>query len=151
MAGIKNSRAGSYSIGELGARAGVNLETVRYYERIGLMPKPPRTEGGHRVYDEAHVRRLGFIRRSRELGFSLDEIRALLGLVDGGAYTCAEVREITLAHLAGVRRKLEDLRRLERSLKRMADQCTGDRVPECPIVEVLWQGVVRRRTGADGG
>lgn len=140
MGAVGQQRAAGYSIGQLAERTGVNLETVRYYERIGLMPTPPRTEGGHRVYDRNHLKRLGFIRRSRELGFSIEEIRALLSLVDGGDYTCAEVRDITLEHLMEVRRKIADLRRLDRSLREMAAKCTGDTVPECPIVDVLWRG-----------
>jgi len=143
VAALKGSRAERYSIGQLGARAGAHLETVRYYERIGLMPGPPRSQGGHRVYDGAHLKRLGFIRRSRELGFSLDEIRALLGLVDRGDYTCDEVRDLTLAHLAEIRKKIADLRRLEWSLQRMAAQCSGDRVPECPVIDVLWDGIAQ--------
>ena len=126
------------TIGRLAERAGVHLETVRYYERIGLMPEPRRTEGGHRVYQREHLKRLGFIRRSRELGFSLEEIRSLLGLVDGGGYTCAQVRDLTLQHAADVRRKIADLRRLERSLKEMAAQCSGDTLPRCQIIDVLW-------------
>lgn len=128
-----------YGIGMLSKRTGVNIETIRYYERIGLMPRPPRTSGGHRVYDRTHLKRLGFIRRSRELGFSLEEIRALLGLVDGGDYTCAQIREVAVTHLAEIRQKIADLRRLERSLRDMADRCTGDEVPECPVIEVLWK------------
>jgi MerR family mercuric resistance operon transcriptional regulator len=124
---------------ELAKRTGCNLETIRYYEQIGLMPEPPRTAGGYRAYDHEHVKRLAFIRRSRELGFSLEEIRSLLRLVDGGNYTCAEVRDMTLQHSAEVRRKIADLRRLERSLKEMAAQCSGDTVPECPIIDVLWR------------
>lgn len=127
------------TIGRLAGHSGVNLETVRYYERIGLMPKPQRTEGGHRLYDRQHLKRIGFIRRSRELGFSLEEIRSLLALVDGGVYTCAQVRDMTLQHSADVRRKIADLRRLERSLRAMAAQCSGDTVPKCPIIDVLWR------------
>lgn len=140
MEAVSQQRAAGYSIGQLAERTGVNLETVRYYERIGLMPVPPRTEGGHRVYDRTHLKRLGFVRRSRELGFSMQEIRALLRLVDGGNYTCAEVRDITLEHSVEVQRKIADLRRLDQSLKEMAAKCTGDTVPECPIVDVLWKG-----------
>jgi len=151
MAEIKDLRAERYSIGQLGDRAGVNLETVRYYERVGLMPKPPRTAGGHRVYYGTHLRRLGFIRRSRELGFSLQEVRVLLGLVDGGDYTCAEVRDLTLAHLADVRRKIADLKRLQRSLQGMAERCIGDRVPDCPIIDVLWKGIAQDRGGGGAG
>ena len=124
---------------ELASRAGCNLETIRYYEKIGLMPEPPRTAGGYRAYDREHLKRLAFIRRSRELGFSLEEIRSLLRLVDGGDYTCSEVRDMTLAHCAEVHRKITDLRRLERSLKDMAAQCSGNRVPACPVIDVLWR------------
>ena len=83
------------------------------------------------------LKRLAFIRRSRELGFSLDEIRALLRLVDGGDYSCGEVQEMTLAHIADIRRKIADLRRMERVLKDMAAKCDGGDVPECPIVDAL--------------
>ncbi len=125
------------TIGVLSKRTGCNIETIRYYERIGLMPAPPRTEGGHRLYDEAHLKRLTFVRRSRELGFTLDDVRGLLQLVDGGHYTCAEVRDMTLQHLDEIRSKVADLRRLERVLKEMAAQCTGDDVPECPVIDAL--------------
>ena len=126
-----------YGIGALSTRTGVNIETIRYYERIGVMPKPPRTVGGQRVYDAGHLKRLTFIRRSRELGFSLDEVRALLGLVDGGNYTCGEVHEMTLGHIADIRRKIADLRRMEGVLKDMAAKCDGGDVPECPILDAL--------------
>ena len=125
-----------FSIGELSQRTGVNIETIRYYEKIRLLPPPPRTKGGHRVYPGAHLKRLLFIRRSRELGFTLDEIRNLLGLVEGG-YTCREVQEAALAHLKNVRRKITDLRRMEWTLAETATQCKGGRAPDCPIVDVL--------------
>ncbi|MFQ5510177.1 MAG: helix-turn-helix domain-containing protein [Leptospirillia bacterium] len=126
------------AIGRLSRKTGVNVETVRYYERVGLLPKPARSEGGHRLYDEEARKRLSFIRRARELGFSLDEIRALLGLVDGGDYTCEEVRSVTLAHLDDVRRKIKDLKRLERTLADISSRCGGGAVPECPIVDALF-------------
>ena len=91
------SRANEISIGELSRRTGVNIETIRYYERSGVIPRPPRTSGGRRTYDETFVKRLSFVSRSRQLGFSLDEIRSLLGLVDEHEYTCADVRELCLA------------------------------------------------------
>lgn len=144
-------REDGLTIGRLAKLTGVNLETIRYYERIGLMPAPLRTEGGHRVYDRGHIKRLGFIRRSRELGFSLDEIRALLSLVDGGDYTCAEVRDMTLQHVAEVHRKIADLRRLERSLRDMAAQCSGDIVPKCPILDVLWREASAGRSSGSNG
>src|SRR3546814_10670552 len=100
---IKDIRSKPYGIGDLSGRTGVNIETIRYYERIGIMPEPPRSAGRQRVYDSGHIKRLAFIRRSRELGFSLDEVRALLTLVDGGDYTCGEVHEMTLAHIADIR------------------------------------------------
>jgi MerR family mercuric resistance operon transcriptional regulator len=125
--------------GELAERSGCNIETVRFYEKQGLLPAPPRTAGGHRDYAPEHLKRLTFIRRSRELGFTLGEIRGLLGLVDGGEWTCAEVRAVTLEHLADVRRKIADLQKLALILGDMAAQCDGGAVPECPIVEALFQ------------
>lgn len=122
---------------ELARRTGCNLETIRYYEKIGMMPDPPRTAAGHRVYANAHESRLRFILRARELGFSLDEVRGLLHLVDGGTQTCAEVKQRTDAHLQDVRAKIADLKRIESVLSRTAAQCSGDAVPECPILEAL--------------
>ena len=124
-------------IGGLSRRTGCHIETIRYYERIGLMPKPARTAGGRRIYDGSNVKRLTFIRRGRELGFTLDEVRGLLDLVEGGNYSCEEVKTITLDHLADVQRKIADLRRLARVLKDMAAECAGGTIPECPIVEAL--------------
>lgn len=123
--------------GELAKRTGCNLETIRYYEKIGLMPDPPRGASGYRVYDESHVRRLRFILRARELGFAIEEIRGLLLLVDGGSQTCAEVKVRTEKHLADVRAKIADLRRVERVLATTAASCSGDDVPECPVLEAL--------------
>jgi MerR family mercuric resistance operon transcriptional regulator len=124
------------TIGALSKQTGVQVETIRYYEREGLLPNALRTTGGHRVFDEAHLRRLFFVRRSRELGFSGTEVRTLLGLVDGG-YTCAEVRELTLKHLVSVRAKIADLRRLERILTSISAKCEGGDTPDCPIIEAL--------------
>jgi MerR family mercuric resistance operon transcriptional regulator len=129
-----------FTIGALSRGTSCHIETIRYYERIGLMPKPPRSPGGHRLYEEDHLRRLTFIRRSRELGFTLEEVRGLLRLVDGGSYTCAEVKALTLDHAAEVRRKVADLRKLERVLKEMAAECDGGEVPECPIIDTLYRG-----------
>lgn len=127
------------TIGKLAEAAGINLETVRYYERIGLMPRPNRTPGGHRNYEGEHVRRLRFIRRSRELGFTIDEIRGLLQLVDARRYTCAEVQAITVLHIGDIRRKIADLRQLEVVLADMTAKCKGDQVPECPIIDSLFE------------
>ena len=125
-------------IGEMSRQTGVNIETIRYYERIAIMPRPLRTEGGHRAYNSDQLKRLNFIKRSRELGFSLGEIRALLELVDTGTYTCAEVHEMTMKHLSAVRKKVADLRAMERVLKDMAAECGRGDVPKCPIVETLF-------------
>lgn len=129
-----------FQIGALSAETGVNIETIRYYERIGLMPRAPRTEGRQRVYDRGHLRRLTFIRRGRELGFSLDEIRALLGLAHGKDLTCAEVKAMTEQHVAEIRRKVKDLKRLGRVLVDLAAKCGGEAVPECPILDALSAG-----------
>lgn len=126
------------SIGELSKQSGVNIETIRYYEKIGVMPAPDRSASGYRLYGADHLKRLNFVRRSRRLGFSLDEIRGLLRLVDGDAYTCAQVRKLTLDHLAEIRRKIADLKRLERVMAEMAAQCSGDRVPECAVIDALF-------------
>jgi MerR family mercuric resistance operon transcriptional regulator len=128
--------ASELTIGALSERTGVHVETIRYYEREGLLPRAPRTAGGHRVFGEAHLGRLLFIRRSRELGFSGAEVRTLLGLVDGGC-TCAEVRDLTLRHLVCVRAKIADLRRLEKTLTAISSKCEGGDIPDCPIVEAL--------------
>jgi len=126
------------TIGPLSDRAGCNIETIRYYERIGLMPRAARSDGGHRLYGEEHVKRLGFIRRSRELGFTLDQIRTLLRLVDGRRYTCAQVKRITVGHLDEIHRKLADLRTIERVLKGMAAECDGGAVPRCAVIDALF-------------
>ncbi|NNE06705.1 MAG: helix-turn-helix domain-containing protein [Xanthomonadales bacterium] len=129
---------GTITRGKLAKLARVNAETVRYYEKQGLMPEPPRSQGGHRVYGPSHVKRLAFIRRCRELGFNLGEIRGLLKLVDGGTLTCGEVLARTNEHIADIQAKIRDLEEMERSLTRMASQCSGKAIPDCPIVEKLW-------------
>lgn len=125
------------TIGQLARAAGVNLETVRYYERIGLMPAPARTGGGHRAYDGEHVRLLAFIRHARDLGFGIDDVRALLALRDPSHRSCAEVRTIAGAHLAKVRAKLADLARLEGILAGTIAQCSGEPSPPCPVLDML--------------
>jgi MerR family mercuric resistance operon transcriptional regulator len=125
------------TIGQLANAATVNLETVRYYERIGLMPRPDRTPSGHRSYDEKHVRHLSFIRRARELGFSIEDIRALLVLSAPAQRSCAEVKEIASAHLISVQAKLADLARLENILATTVAQCSGDAASVCPVLDIL--------------
>lgn len=122
-------------IGELAAETGVHIETIRYYERVGLLASPPRTRGGHRVYDKHHSQRLTFIRRSRELGFPLDDIRTLLNLSDG-KQDCA-ARKVTLRHLDDVRGKIASLKRLEKALKGMTEACKPGDQSSCPIFNAL--------------
>ena len=120
------------------ARAtGCNLETIRYYETIGVMPNPPRDANGYRSYSEEHVRRLRFVMHSRDLGFSLEEIRGLLSLVDSHSQTCAEVEGIASAHLRDVQDKIADLQRIEKVLSTTVAQCSGTDAPECPVLDAL--------------
>ncbi len=132
-----------FTIGRLSRDSGVNIETIRYYERIGLLSPPPRSSGRHRLYSEEHVQRLAFVRRGRELGFSLDDIRALLALVDQGDFDCAIVKEIAVRHLTDVRGKIASLKRLEGALKNMADACQPGKQASCPIIEALSSGPTR--------
>jgi MerR family mercuric resistance operon transcriptional regulator len=125
-------------IGVLAGQSGVKIETIRWYEKIGVMPKPPRSAGGYRLYSAEHLKRLTFIRRGRELGFSLDELRELIRLVDGHAFTCAQVKALMLEHVADIRRKIADLQRLARVMKDISSRCAGNDVPECPIIDALF-------------
>jgi MerR family transcriptional regulator, mercuric resistance operon regulatory protein len=137
MPTITASRAEAFPIGELSKRSGVNIETIRYYERAKMLVPPPRTTSGRRVYDLMDLRILVFIRRSRELGFSLDQIRALLRLGGPEKATCREVREIAAHHLDDIRAKLTDLKKLERLLSKTVARCTGKTAPDCPVLDVL--------------
>jgi MerR family mercuric resistance operon transcriptional regulator len=124
-------------IGELSRRTGCNIETIRYYERIGLMPAPPR-RGRYRSYGGGDVDRLGFVRRARELGFTLDEVRALLGLAAGGDATCGEVHDLAAVHLKDVRARIADLKRMERVLAESVRACEGGQNAGCPLIETLY-------------
>lgn len=127
------------TIGKLSTITGVNIETIRYYERIGILLDPPRTESGYRIYNQDHQKRLSFVRRSRELGFTLKQVRALLGLVDIGTYTCADVEMIALDHLKDIQTKIADLKKMEKSLKEIVSHCAGGTVNNCPIIDILFQ------------
>lgn len=126
------------SIGELSRRTEVNIETIRYYERTGVLPPPPRTGGGHRVYAEDHLKRLSFVRRSRELGFGLDSIKEMLQMVDARDVSCEQVRGIAKGHLDNVRDKITDLERMEKTLSATVSLCDGGETPECPILDTLF-------------
>ena len=137
MRTITSSGAENLSIGELSKHSGVNIETIRYYERIKMLPPPPRTASGRRIYGPAEKRSLAFIRRSRDLGFTLEEIRALMALGGTGRAPCAEVHKIASAHLANVRNKLSDLIKLEAILAKTVAQCSDDGTPACPVLDIL--------------
>jgi MerR family mercuric resistance operon transcriptional regulator len=126
------------TIGQLAKQAGVGVETVRFYERQGLLDAPPRRESGYRQYGREVVARLQFIRRAKELGFSLKEIRELLSLrVDPGT-TCDQVKKRAEAKITDIDAKLRDLRRMKRALKQLAAACSGrGPVSQCPILDAL--------------
>lgn len=126
-----------FTRGELARATGCNIETIRYYEKTGLLSDPPRTDAGYRIYSASHASRLRFILRARELGFPMEDIRGLMGLEDGAAPTCAEVKERTERHLADVRARINDLLRIEASLAATAARCSGDAVPNCPVLDTL--------------
>ncbi|HKM61756.1 MAG TPA: helix-turn-helix domain-containing protein [Acidisphaera sp.] len=127
----------SFSIGELARATSTKVETIRYYERVGLLPPPARTGGNYRAYVQPHLERLSFIRRGRGLGFSLDEVRELLRLSDDRERPCAEVDRIARAHLAEVECKLADLTRLRGELRQLIEQCQHGTIADCRIIEAL--------------
>jgi MerR family mercuric resistance operon transcriptional regulator len=144
---IKALPADRMPIGELSRLCGVHIETIRYYEKIGMLPAPPRTESGRRVYGPKETRILVFIRRGRELGFTLDQIRALLTLGGPGKASCAEVREIAEHHIEDISAKIDDLTRLKRLLRKTVAQCSGGKAPDCPVLDILdAQGTRASRT-----
>lgn len=126
-------------IGALAEATGCKIETIRYYEKESLLPAPPRSPGGHRLYSPDHLKRLTFLRRCRDLGFTMAEIRELLSLIDSERYTCQEINALTMIHVGIIREKLRDLKRLESALVEMADACQRDERPECPIVDALYE------------
>ena len=136
---VEITKLRGYAIGEMSRLTRVNIETIRYYERIRIMPKPDRTEGGNRQYNHDQLKRLSFIKKCRDLGFSLDEIRALLEMVDRDDFTCGEVHGMTMSHLENIRQKLADLKRLEKTLKQMASACNKGDVPDCPVLDTLFE------------
>ena len=130
----------AYRVGDLAARSGCKVETVRYYEKTGLMPDPPRSGGGHRIYTLAHLKRLFFIRRSRALGFPIEQVRKLLRFIDEPDHTCSEVRGMAMSHAQAVQEKIDDLERLRTALNEMAVRCKGAPYPadDCPIIDALF-------------
>ena len=129
-----------FTIGQLAQRAGCKVETVHYYELTTLMPKPARTEGGHRQYTAEHLKRLVFIRRCRELGFSIEQITSLLSFIDEPNHYCGEVKALAMQHARDVEQKLRDLQKLKKALNQMVSRCKGSQysVEDCPIIEALY-------------
>jgi len=137
MSAITTPRADELTIGRLSDLTGVNIETIRYYERTKVLSAPPRAANGRRIYQSGDVRILAFLRRARELGFSLDDIRALLRLGGPEKASCREVRRIASHHLDDIRTKITDLRKLERLLSKTVAQCSGSTAPDCPVLDIL--------------
>ncbi|GHE05925.1 MerR family transcriptional regulator [Defluviimonas sp. 20V17] len=126
-------------IGTLAKRTGTNIETIRFYEKIGILAEPPRTETGRRLYDERQVERLSFIRRTRALGFSLDEVRALLALVNSRDVDCSEVKDMATRHLDEVTAKIADLRAMQSALAGLITQCDAGDQSGCPMIPALFR------------
>ncbi|MEN1925046.1 MerR family transcriptional regulator [Luteimonas qiangzhengi] len=124
-------------IGEVAERSGCHPETVRYYERIGLLPAPPRTAGGYRDYRPADADRLRFISRGRALGFSLEEIRSLLGLAEDDGLSCQDVDRLARGHLHDIQTRLSDLQRMASELERVIGSCSGGGRGQCAILDTL--------------
>jgi MerR family mercuric resistance operon transcriptional regulator len=144
------------AIGILSKRTGSRVETIRYYEHVGLLPRPPRSPGGYRLYGIEHLKRLAFIRRARALGFSIAEVRKLLRLADERPRPCAEARVIAAGHLEAVRTKIADLRTMQRVLVETIARCESGVGAHCPLIEALYRdasaagpnGADRREPGA---
>jgi DNA-binding transcriptional MerR regulator len=129
-----------FSIGELARRAKVKVPTIRYYEQIGLLPSPPRTQGQQRRYDASHAASLNFVRHARELGFGVEAIRELLAMSARPSQPCAQVDEMARRHIAEVDRRIAHLTALRAELQRMVDECGHGRVAECRVIETLSDG-----------
>jgi MerR family mercuric resistance operon transcriptional regulator len=127
------------AIGSMSRRTGTNIETIGYYERVGLLPAPARSSGGYRLYGTEHLKRLTFIRRARALGFSIGEVRTMLRLADERKRPCAEVRVVAEAHLKDVRAKIADLRRMERVLQATVARCASGGRTHCLVIEALYR------------
>ncbi|MBX3196712.1 MAG: MerR family transcriptional regulator [Labilithrix sp.] len=129
------------TIGALAEKSSVGVETIRYYEREGLLPKPARSHSGYRVYPDEAVERVRFIRRAKDLGFTLDEISELLALKVTHGKSCRSVRDRGLAKLADIDRKMNDLRRMRRALSALVDRCSGDEgIDDCTILDAISRG-----------
>jgi Cu(I)-responsive transcriptional regulator len=126
-----------YSIGALAEATATKVETVRYYERIGLLPEPGRTRSNYRSYGADHLARLSFIRRARDLGFTLDQVRQLLGLANSRDSDCCQVDAIAQDQLTDIDRKIADLKSLRRELRDLIGQCQRGTIADCKIIDAL--------------
>lgn len=129
-----------FSIGRLARRTGYSIDTIRYYERIALMPTVERTGGGHRLYGGHHVRRLAFIRHCRTLGLSLDQVRDLLGDIESRAYGCEEFRALLARCAAGIRRRIDELCAIETNLRTVVEACGEAESANCALIEAMLAG-----------
>ncbi|MBB3179046.1 Cu(I)-responsive transcriptional regulator [Variovorax sp. Sphag1AA] len=129
--------SGPFNIGEAAARSGVSAKMVRHYESLGLVPGVARTDAGYRQYTESNVHTLRFIRRARDLGFSMAEIAELLKLWQNKQRASADVKRIALSHAQDLHRRIEEMEAMKRTLERLADCCHGDHRPDCPILDEL--------------
>lgn len=125
------------AIGKVAKASGVKVTTIRYYETIGLLPTPPRTDGNRRTYTNGDTERLTFIRHSRELGFEIDQIRTLLSLQDHPDQSCQDADVIAKARLVEVKEKIASLQALQHELERMVDGCSHGRVEDCKVIDIL--------------
>src|SRR5690625_990034 len=135
------------NIGEAAKASGVSAKMIRYYESIGLIPAPARTASGYRVYDEADIHTLRFIRRSRDLGFSIERISRLLALWQDRSRASADVKRLALPHVEELERKVRELQEMAATLKHLAQNCHGDDRPDCPIIASLASRPEHPQTG----
>ena len=130
-------RAGFYHIGEAAKASGVSSKMIRHYESLGLLKQPKRTDGGYRIYDDGDVHTLRFVRRARDLGFSVKEIERLLGLWQNRRRASANVKRIAQQHITDLDRKIDELQSMRRTLEQLIHDCHGDLRPDCPILDDL--------------
>jgi len=130
-------RAGFYNIGEAARASGVSAKMIRYYESLGLLKEARRTAAGYRIYDSRDIHTLRFVRRSRDLGFSIEEIERLLGLWQNRRRSSADVRRVAQQHLVDLDRRIQELQAIRRTLQELVQHCHGDHRPDCPILDDL--------------
>ncbi len=127
------------NIGAAASKSGISSKMIRYYEQIGLLATPSRSDGGYRIYGNDELKTLGFIRRARDLGFSVNDIRELLALWQDRGRSSAEVKQIANAHIASLMAKAQALQEMAQALQHLTDHCHGDKRPDCPILDALEQ------------